>query len=687
MTAGVVDSIIGFEVEHIIDWIEGDFIRRKSTMSARAVIMTGSGWLLIVLAASGSMQAQEPKTSAIPKATSSKANTAQETPAQAVARLVEQLKRHPVQPKAAPDRVGLYLMDVTNGEVTLIADQPAPGLTQCGSSVWSHDGRRILFDATPGTQWSLTRLQAIDLGKVRPTVTDLGAGNCPTFSRDDDRIAFLSNADGVESGVWLMKADGSDRRLLGAYGRPKWSPAGRQLMVISFDVPRQVTLMDANPEKSGALQLADQKIHSNPSWAGEETIVAAIGPTEGDTIALIDVSEPPHAKVKEILWRRATGPNAKPSDPVYSATTGRCIFVGEDANGTKLYSVQQGKAEPAKPLGLAGYDPQITGLAYSPDGRYILYSAHGASPAGDALTPGGRASAKEDRTATGAASGRLQGKIYVTGRSEAEHGLSLITIDPKNSERCVVLGDCSSRARISPDGQRVAFQKDGALCVRGLDKAAELSRVVDLAGTTAGNPAAWSRDGKQLIISLGRHDEVRRCWIHTTLRITVDGSERKDLPIPTEDNVQDWSADGRWLLTASSRGAKLGWQLYVMRLDGTEQRRITEGGNPFYARFSPDGRQVVYSDNARGNQSGIWIVAVDGTNARRVLPVDRNKVSSACWSPDGKRIAVTQGAMNPRPQPGDDPQFVPVVVVDLDTGKQSKIVLPNLGQTDMPDWR
>ena len=61
MTAGVVDSIIGFEVEHIIDWIEGDFIRRKSTMSARAVIMTVSGWLLIVLAASGSMQAQEPK--------------------------------------------------------------------------------------------------------------------------------------------------------------------------------------------------------------------------------------------------------------------------------------------------------------------------------------------------------------------------------------------------------------------------------------------------------------------------------------------------------------------------------------------------------------------------------------------------------------------------------------------------
>ena len=98
-------------------------------MSARTVIGTLLG-LSIVLAASGSMKAQEPKVSAAPKATASESRTAQETPAQAVARLVEQLKRHPVQPKAAPDRVGLYLMDLTNGEVTLIADQPAAGLTQ-----------------------------------------------------------------------------------------------------------------------------------------------------------------------------------------------------------------------------------------------------------------------------------------------------------------------------------------------------------------------------------------------------------------------------------------------------------------------------------------------------------------------------------------------------------------------------
>jgi len=318
-----------------------------------------------------------PRPGAATQAVTQFADALRQQPAQAVARLVAQLKRHPVQPKAAPDRVGLYLMDVSNGEVTLIADQPAPGLTQCGSPVWSHDGRRILFDATPGTEWSLTRLESIELGEGRPTVTDLGTGNCPTFSPADDRIAFLSNADGAQNGVWLMKADGSERSLLGDYGKPAWSPDGRQMTIMSFDHPRQVTLMDANPDKSGVLKLPDHRIHSDPTWAGEGTIVTVIGRTAGDTVALIDVSDPRQAKVMRVLWRRANGPDVEPSYPIYSAATRRCIFVGGEAKGMALYSVEQGKAGPAKRLGPEGYDPKITGLAYSPDGRYVLYSVRG----------------------------------------------------------------------------------------------------------------------------------------------------------------------------------------------------------------------------------------------------------------------------------------------------------------------
>jgi RNA polymerase sigma factor (sigma-70 family) len=317
-------------------------------------------------------------------------------PSHAVARLAQQLKRHPAEPKPAPDRVGLYMLDVNNGELTLIADQPAPGLTYCGSAEWSHNGRRIVFDATPGREWSVTRLRSIDLGEDRPTVSDFGAGNCPTFSPADDRIVFLSNADGAQNGVWLMKADGSDRRLLGDYGKPMWSPDGRQLLIVSFADPRQVTLMDANPAKSSVLELSGHQIYSHATWAGKGTIVAVIGTTEGDTIARIDVSDPREAKVKEVLWRRANGPDVQPRYPIYSVAMDRCAFIGSDAQGMALYSVQRGNTGPAKPLKSREAHPWIADLAYSPDGRYILYSAKSREPEGAGRAPAGPDATKAD---------------------------------------------------------------------------------------------------------------------------------------------------------------------------------------------------------------------------------------------------------------------------------------------------
>jgi dipeptidyl aminopeptidase/acylaminoacyl peptidase len=331
--------------------------------------------LLIALSASESMKGQEPGASAVPKPSASKSGTSPATPTEAVDRLVEQLKRHPVRPEPAPDLFAIFLINVARGEATLIANKPGPGLNYCGSPAWSHDGRRILFDATPGTQWSLTRLESIEVGQGRPTVTDLGSGNCPSFSPADDRIAFLSNADGVQTGVWMMKPDGTDRKLLGDYGIPKWSPEGRQMMIVSFGENRQVTLMDTNPEMSGVLNFPDFRIFSIPSWADRGTIVAVIGATEGDQVALIDVSDPPRPRVKEVLWRRANGPDIKPSHPIYSAVTRLCVFAGQ-AKGTSLYSVQQGQGGPAKPLGKEE-NHLIVNLAFSPDGRYVLYSADG----------------------------------------------------------------------------------------------------------------------------------------------------------------------------------------------------------------------------------------------------------------------------------------------------------------------
>src|SRR5207253_1157428 len=114
---------------------------RRPTMGVRAMI---GAWMSTVLAAWAPIQAQEPQSPQPPHAAVPQPEGGEESPAKAVSRLVEQLRRHPVKPTTAADRIGLHLIDVTSGEVTLIADQPDPGLTQCGSPMWSNDGWRIV---------------------------------------------------------------------------------------------------------------------------------------------------------------------------------------------------------------------------------------------------------------------------------------------------------------------------------------------------------------------------------------------------------------------------------------------------------------------------------------------------------------------------------------------------------------
>jgi Tol biopolymer transport system component len=64
----------------------------------------------------------------------------------------------------------------------------------------------------------------------------MGPGLFPTFSPDDATIAYggSGNPNGPqpnEPGVWLMNADGTNRRWLCDGDHPKWSPDGRKIAV------------------------------------------------------------------------------------------------------------------------------------------------------------------------------------------------------------------------------------------------------------------------------------------------------------------------------------------------------------------------------------------------------------------------------------------------------------------------
>jgi Tol biopolymer transport system component len=160
-----------------------------------------------------------------------------------------------------------------------------------------------------------------------------------------------------------------------------------------------------------------------------------------------------------------------------------------------------------------------------------------------------------------------------------------------------------------------------------------------------------------------------------TVEVRADGSGVKELKLPPEDQVHDWSPDGRWLLTTSSRDVGGGWRLHVVKADGTDRRRLSDEAGQYYPRFSPDGHRVLFTE-----KDGIWVMDLDGGNRRRVFEAGRSGVSG-CWSPDGTQIAVVVDGQ----KGGQDAGRIELIGLD---GSRGVIIRPSGGLTlDMPDWR
>jgi hypothetical protein len=85
-----------------------------------------------------------------------------------------------------------------------------------------------------------------------------------------------------------------------------------------------------------------------------------------------------------------------------------------------------------------------------------------------------------------------------------------------------------------------------------------------------------------------------------------------------------------------------------------------------------------------GNElRGIWVANSDGQGRRKLLPLPTIFQASACWSPDGKRIAAividrTEGADNAKAK---------LVIQEVDGEGRTEFPLDDVKQTDMPDWR
>lgn len=166
--------------------------------------------------------------------------------------------------------------------------------------------------------------------------------------------------------------------------------------------------------------------------------------------------------------------------------------------------------------------------------------------------------------------------------------------------------------------------------------------------------AAVSPDGKQVVYTLSTPDWKEATSQSDLYLVQTDRGlpSTKQLTFTTSKNEGSprWAPSGAWLVFASNREAPAAQggqqQLFVMRPDGGEARRITnarEGVSTF--EFTKDGMWLIYRSGKSGEEQ-LYALAVSalekGTRVDSLTPATLTKhptgVSTWRVSPDSKRI-------------------------------------------------
>lgn len=207
--------------------------------------------------------------------------------------------------------------------------------------------------------------------------------------------------------------------------------------------------------------------------------------------------------------------------------------------------------------------------------------------------------------------------VYSAFRESNVYEIYELNLNTGNAIRLTNRIGVSNAPEISPDGTSITFMRGNP------NTQQNQIWVMDRSGDNPGNvPQAlgwdptWSPDGKQILYASDRDGGVQ------LFTVSLKGSNIKRVTnLPSIRGRSDWSPDGQFIVTYS--GEAWNREVYIMNADGSNVRQLTPtGGNSQGPSISPDGKWVVFTAyfDKYGDDHGceIYVIRVDGTDLRRL---------------------------------------------------------------------
>ena len=285
----------------------------------------------------------------------------------------------------------------------------------------------------------------------------------------------------------------------------------------------------------------------------------------------------------------------------------------------------------------------------------------------------------------------FNGKIAFVSQRDGNQEIYTVNPDGSGLARLTNNPAFDNSPQWSPDGSRIAFQsnRDGNSNIYVMNADGSGVTKVTTSEQGGGSGPSWSPDGQRLAYSADP-GEVLVLTLATgaALRLTTDSCTRfqggvlnPDCAVNTRSHGPTWSPDGALIAYRKVQGTSS--SVWVMNPDGSNQHDLTPGASHAnYIDWSPDGRQLAYSDHSQSvqilNQDGSNVRVVPGT---RVCPSSGNcfVLNNPGWSPDGAKL-VAATAIAAIPAPG-------LYVFGPDGSGMSRILADGSQGLGQPSWQ
>ena len=193
-------------------------------------------------------------------------------------------------------------------------------------------------------------------------------------------------------------------------------------------------------------------------------------------------------------------------------------------------------------------------------------------------------------------------------------------LDGKNRKPLTQYGVYTAEATVSPDGKTIVFTslKDGDLDIYTMNvDGSNMKRLTNTPGYDGG--PFFSPDGKKIVYRANH---------------------------PVGDSLTAYQDLLKQHLVRPNR-----MEIWVMNVDGSDQRQITTlGGANFAPFFTPDGKRIIFSSNFKNPRSGnfdLYLIGVDGKGLEQVTTNDTFD-GFPMFSPDGKYLVWASNRHSPQ---------------------------------------